>query len=205
MKRRIHLPSPAVVVACLALAVSLSGVSYAAAVLPRASVGTAQLKADAVTSQKVRNGSLQAVDFKPDQAPVGPAGPAGPKGDKGEPGARGEKGGKGERGLKGDTGPRGPAGAQGPVGPPGPVGPRGIYRWEFRTAGFDVPAFATKSAEIGCLGNKKALGGGVSSSNGNATTVRQSGPAGLASGWLVTVHSRLAVAAQVWVICAHVS
>lgn len=205
MKRRIHLPSPAIVVACLALAVSLSGVSYAAGVLPRGSVGTAQLKADAVTSQKVRNGSLQAADFKPGQLPVGSAGPRGPQGDKGEPGTRGEKGDRGERGLKGDTGPRGPAGAQGPVGPPGPVAPRGINRWEFRTAGFDIPAGATRSAEVSCPGSKKALGGGVASSNGNVTLVRQSGPAGLATGWLATVQGRIAVSAHVWVICALVS
>ena len=45
----------------------------------------------------------------------------------------------------------------------------------------------------------------MATSNGNATTVRQSGPAGLATGWLATVHSRLAVSAHVWVICALVS
>jgi len=36
------------VVACLALTVALGGVSYAAAVLPKNSVGTAQLKKNAV-------------------------------------------------------------------------------------------------------------------------------------------------------------
>jgi hypothetical protein len=48
--------------------------------LPRASVGTLQLRTNAVTSAKVRNGSLLRVDFKAGQIPAGPAGPAGPQG-----------------------------------------------------------------------------------------------------------------------------
>ena len=69
------LPSPALVVACLALAMSLGGVGYAAIVLPPHSVGTAQLKDNAVTSPKVRNQSLKAIDFAPGQLrPTGPAG-----------------------------------------------------------------------------------------------------------------------------------
>jgi hypothetical protein len=42
-------PSPALVVACLALAVALGGTSYAAVILPKNSVGTAQLKRGAVS------------------------------------------------------------------------------------------------------------------------------------------------------------
>jgi hypothetical protein len=45
-------PSAALVVACLALAVALSGVSYAATTLPRNSVGPKQLKANAVSGPK---------------------------------------------------------------------------------------------------------------------------------------------------------
>jgi hypothetical protein len=62
-------------------------------VLPKSSVGTAQLKRNAVTGAKVKNGSLLAADFKAGQLP---AGPQGPKGDTGAVGAHGEKG---------DTGP----------------------------------------------------------------------------------------------------
>jgi hypothetical protein len=69
-------------VACLALMVALSGASYAAvaAALPRNSVGTLQLKKDAVNSTKVKDRSLKAADFARGQLP---AGPAGPKGDPG--------------------------------------------------------------------------------------------------------------------------
>ncbi len=84
-------PSPAMVVACAALAVALGGTSYATVLqVPRASVGTAQLKTgavttkklapNAVTSAKVRNGSLLKADFGPGQLPAGPTGPQGPAG-----------------------------------------------------------------------------------------------------------------------------
>ena len=59
-------------------------------VLAKGSVGTAQLKNNAVTSVKVKNGSLLAADFKAGQVPSGPKGdpgPQGPRGDVGAPGA----------------------------------------------------------------------------------------------------------------------
>ncbi|MEP7225276.1 MAG: hypothetical protein ABI783_09995 [Actinomycetota bacterium] len=84
-------PSPAMVVACAALAVALGGTSYATVLqVPRSSVGTAQLKtgavttkklaSNAVTAAKVRNGSLLKADFGPGQLPAGPTGPQGPAG-----------------------------------------------------------------------------------------------------------------------------
>jgi hypothetical protein len=57
-KIRKGIPSPAMVVACLALTIALSGVGYAAVVLPRNSVGTAQLKTSAVTAQKIKAGNV---------------------------------------------------------------------------------------------------------------------------------------------------
>ena len=48
--------------------------------LPRNSVGPLQLKANAVTSVKVKNGSLLRADFRAGQIPAGPAGPAGAQG-----------------------------------------------------------------------------------------------------------------------------
>jgi hypothetical protein len=53
-----HAPSPAMVVACLALTVALSGAGYAALRLPANSVGTNQLKRHAVTGVKVRRDTL---------------------------------------------------------------------------------------------------------------------------------------------------
>jgi hypothetical protein len=83
------------VIACLALAVALGGTGYAAVTLPTNSVGTTQLKSNAVVSAKVRNRSLLPVDFKQGQLP------------------------RGERGPTGPTGRQGPRGAAGAAGPPG--------------------------------------------------------------------------------------
>jgi hypothetical protein len=53
-----RLPSPAMVVACIALIVALGGTSYAAIKLPANSVGTKQLKRGAVTGPKVSGNTL---------------------------------------------------------------------------------------------------------------------------------------------------
>jgi hypothetical protein len=95
---RIRRPSPAMVVACIALVLALGGTGYAAIKLPKNSVGSAQIKKNAVTSIKVKNGSLTKSDFKAGQLP------AGAKGDPGAPGVKGDKGDKGDQGIKGDTG-----------------------------------------------------------------------------------------------------
>ena len=90
-------PSPATVIATVALMVALAGTGYAATSLPANSVGPTQLQSNAVTTSKVKNFSLLKVDFAPNQIPRGPRGP------------------------QGLPGPPGPAGAKGPTGPVGSV------------------------------------------------------------------------------------
>jgi hypothetical protein len=75
------LSATALVVAVLGQAPIASAVRDA--VLPKNSVGSAQLKQNAVTGAKVANGSLMRADFRPGQLPVGPKGD---KGDRGDPG-----------------------------------------------------------------------------------------------------------------------
>lgn len=86
------------VVATLALFLALGGTSYAVTALPKNSVGTQQIKKNAVTGVKVKDGSLVAADF-----------------------AAGTL----LRGETGATGPQGPAGATGSTGATGAVGPAG--------------------------------------------------------------------------------
>jgi hypothetical protein len=79
------------IIAVTALVVSVlaaTPLGHAAAqlVLAKNSVGTKQLKKNAVTGAKVKNGSLLAADFKAGQLPSGPQGP------KGDPGSQGPKG-----------------------------------------------------------------------------------------------------------------
>ena len=104
--RRVR-PSPSIVIASLALLVALGGTGMAAVtlVIPRASVGLLQLKANSVNSAKVIDGSLLRKDFRAGQLPQGPRGPRGP------------------RGL---GGPAGPAGSAGPPGASGPSGAAGV-------------------------------------------------------------------------------
>ncbi len=58
MKRRMKAPSPALVIAVVALFVALGGTTYAATSLSANSVGTKQLKNNAVTGAKIKNGSV---------------------------------------------------------------------------------------------------------------------------------------------------
>jgi hypothetical protein len=74
-------PSPALVVSCVALGLALGGTGYATVLnVPKNSVGTAQLKTGAVTTKKVKDGTLLKNDFKPGQLPAGSPGPQGPAG-----------------------------------------------------------------------------------------------------------------------------
>lgn len=88
------------IVSTLALFIALGGGAYAAGVLPRNSVGPAQLKSNSVNSAKVRDSSLTARDFAAAELAK-------------------------LKGAKGDAGPTGAAGSAGPAGPLGPAGPQG--------------------------------------------------------------------------------
>ena len=115
-------PSSATVIASVALLLALGGTSVAAVtVLPRNSVGTAQLKNNAVTSSKVKNHSLLRADFKSGQVPRGPAGPAGPTG---------------------------ATGAQGPKGPTGPAGTAGTTNIRWALVAADATIVAKSDSNI---------------------------------------------------------
>jgi hypothetical protein len=90
------------VVASLALFLALGGAAFAATQLPRNSVGTGQLKPEAVTSGKIAKKTRNQL--------MGAQGPAGPQGKTGAKGSKGSTGARGATGVKGDTGARGPAG-----------------------------------------------------------------------------------------------
>lgn len=85
-------PSPAMVVACIALVFAMTGAGYAAGMLGPNTVGTKQLKKNAVISSKVKNHSLLAADFKSGQLPRGAQGPQGPQGPQGIQGIQGPAG-----------------------------------------------------------------------------------------------------------------
>jgi hypothetical protein len=89
-------PSPALVVACVALFVALGGTGYAALQLPKNSVGPKQIQKgavnrsdmanNAITGAKVKNRSLTNTDFRASSLPRGPRGPTGSRGPAGPAG-----------------------------------------------------------------------------------------------------------------------
>jgi hypothetical protein len=141
------------VVACVALLAALAGTGYAAGVLPTGSVGTPQLKNDAVVSAKVKNHSLLAVDFRSGQLPAGPQGAPGPVGPSGPQGAQGPAG---------PTGATGAQGSGGSQGPPGAPGPPGLATLAYVSADFGpIAAHTQMGGEAVCATGQHAVGGGV--------------------------------------------
>jgi hypothetical protein len=100
MLNKVRRPSPAMVVALVALVLSMAGTGYAAVSLAPNSVGARQLKRNAVTSTKIKDRSIATRDLSAAArraltgktgatGATGPAGAQGAKGDKGDPGANG--------------------------------------------------------------------------------------------------------------------
>src|SRR6478752_3563355 len=96
---RSHL-SYANVIGTLALSLALGGGAYATLRLPKASVGSRELKAGAVTPAKVSPRTIARIK--------------GQKGDSGQTGAQGPQGSQGAQGPAGATGQQGPQGDPGP-------------------------------------------------------------------------------------------
>jgi hypothetical protein len=175
-------PSPAMVVACIALVFAMTGAGYAAGMLGPNTVGTAQLKSNAVISSKVKNGSLLKADFKSGQIPAGPQGPAGPAG---------------PAGAAGPAGPAGAQGIQGIQGPPGPV----VLDYNV-SADIANPANTQSPASLDCDAGQFATGGGVFGAAGLTQSVNSSYPIDNNT-WRVWVNNNGGVAStfRVYVIC----
>jgi hypothetical protein len=136
------MPKHSTVVAYVALFIALGGTSYAAVKLPKNSVGGTQIKANAVTSGKVKNGSLRKADFKVGDLPAGAAGAQGPQG------------------LKGDKGDPGTPGAQGPAGVVGTI--------IAERTDVNLPDGASAEPEATCPAGTKMISGGASTNATNA-------------------------------------
>jgi hypothetical protein len=197
---RIRRPSPALVVASLALLLSLGGSAYAAVGLAPGSVGTRQLRYAAVTTEKLARGavtaskvkpySLLSEDFAPGQLPVGPRGPAGATGPQGVPGA---------------TGPQGLPGA------PGAPGLAGVSGYQVITSMSAMSATPQKAVAANCPAGESVLGGGVAAETPSTDTLatQQSYPNNNNTQWF-GVANDLAPTPSAWTlvvyaICANVN
>jgi len=186
------------IIAVTALVVAVFGatpIGHAAGrlVLPKASVGAGQLKANAVTGAKVKDGSLSTADFK---AGAIPGGPQGPKGDEGVPGPQGATG---------------PQGAQGIPGAPGVKGDPGMAKTVVRTNYRSVdPGAGSEEVSASCQPGERATGGGGAFTTidpGDALVYSAPEPNGSGqtpTKWWVEAHNGTAYAKTlyVYVICA---
>lgn len=141
-------------IALLALFVALGGSSYAVTALPRNSVGPPQIKKGAVTSAKVKDGTLQRADFASGVLGVSV---------QGTPGVPGPQGAAGAPGQKGDTGATGAPGATNVV---------------VRTQSFgSTPANVFTVFRVMCQNDERAVGGGAGfAGNGGNEELQQSYP-----------------------------
>jgi len=152
-------------------------------VIPRNSVGAPQLKKNAVTTAKVKNRSLLAIDFKAGQVPPGPTG---------------------ERGAPGPQGPPGSKGDSGPVGPPGISAREVVFVQSATNSSSSKAAFAT------CPSGKKAIGGGAQISVGavGGPYLTGAGPVD-DNGWFGQAHETTVYVASwslgAFVVCASVA
>jgi len=193
------MPKHSTVVAYVALFIALGGTSYAAVKLPKNSVGGTQIKANAVTSGKVKNGSLRKADFKASDLPVGPAGA------------------QGAQGLQGPKGDKGDQGLQGLQGPTGNVGPATTRFFQHPS---DLAAGSSATLTVFCPAGEAAIGGGIrgDANDSEATTVTGTRPAvsaantnppadgGTFTGWRGTVvhnagSGATGIRPEIWVIC----
>jgi hypothetical protein len=76
----------------LGVFLALGGAAYAGLKLPKNSVGSKQIKANAIKSGKVKNATLRARDFRAGELPAGEQGPQGLPGPQGEQGVAGADG-----------------------------------------------------------------------------------------------------------------
>jgi Collagen triple helix repeat (20 copies) len=174
------------VVASLALFLALGGAAFAATQLPRNSVGTGQLKPEAVTAGKIakktRNQLMGA------QGPQGPQGKTGKTGAKGATGAKGPTGATGARGANGTDG-TGPAfevfrntSLTLPIGEGKPVLTQNLAAGAYVVdANVNVAVSGGTAAEVFCT-----LSSGGESHGEAGTTVPGNGEATLPLSWTQT-------------------
>jgi hypothetical protein len=143
------------VVAVIALFIALGGGAYAAFKVPKESVGTKQLKDDAVTPPKVAPETVNL--FRGQRGATGPQGAAGAPGAAGEPGTAGA------------TGPQGATGHQGPAGTISGVTAGGALSGTYPNPG--IASGAVTTSKFGAIPAARVTGSSTALPTNVATTV----------------------------------
>jgi hypothetical protein len=100
-------------------------------------------------------------------------------------------------------GPQGPRGEAGPQGPQGSAGLNGAANLEYRVQPEAIPSGSTRQWAVSCPSGKRAVGGGVSSSNTVFVRMLEASPLNNGTGWYVGLkneHSST-VTGYAWVAC----
>ena len=214
-------PTPAMVVALVALSSSLAGAATGATLLTgkdirNKSLTGKDLKRKSVTGMHVKNRSLVARDFKRGELPVGAIGPVGPEGAIGPAGPAGPEGPRGPQGEAGTDGSNGASGSPGADGADGADGQDGADGAPGATNvvvrhGSDsiLQASGILTVSIDCNLGERATGGGGTNGAIAGVHLKQSGPTpatqgATPTGWSVTFENTSANPAVVrpWVVCA---
>jgi hypothetical protein len=178
-------PTPAMLVALLALFLAAGGVGYAAT-----SIGSGQITNNSIRSADIRDGTLAPKDLAPKTRSLL----------------------RGTDGARGRTGARGLEGATGAVGPTSAAGATNVVA---RTGSFPVSGTTTQSGTVQCQPGERATGGGGGIVAGSERPLLQSGPVDVSgtfpiaagavpTGWRVEVFNGTGVSqtASVYAVCA---
>jgi Collagen triple helix repeat (20 copies) len=154
--RRIRHPSPALIVAMIALFAALSQTGFASQALRAAGC-------DCATGTDIVDGSLTGIDVKDKSLTKkdfrgSVVGPPGRPGARGSNGSQGPQGPQGLQGPKGDPGVTGPQGLTGATGARGPSGFASLIRKESQPATVTQDSIATRS--VTCDAGTQVVGGG---------------------------------------------
>jgi hypothetical protein len=186
---RLRKPSPAMVVALIALFVALSGGAAAGSY---------------VATSKLNRSAAQHVHARAVAAKL--AGSAAPQkvGKVMSLLARGPRGPRGRRGLRGPIGPQGPAGPVGPAGPTGATGGFSPSKIVLRI-GSNVPitgGSVANSVSVGCAAGEVALSGGYFTDSGFAYADH---PNDTATGWVILIDASgdVSGSGRGYVVCGH--
>ena len=184
-RRRFPLPSPAMIIAMIALLAATAGsaiANHGGPHGPPGLVNSLDVADGSLTGVDIRNRSLTPADFR-----------GSVRGKRGAPGRPGE------------PGPPGTPGASGQQGPPGPPGPPGTSLLNYvTTSNIDNGPQELTQGNAYCPAGQYPVGGGASTS-AYYQYVNESRPERPANGWKVYVFNTSTTAAgtfRVYVVCA---
>lgn len=189
---KVRIPSPAMIVASLALLFALGGTAVASGLITGAQiqnntvssldltnngVKSVDVQNNGLTTFDVLNGTLRAADFAPGVLP-----------------------------KSGAAGPAGPAGAQGPAGPQGAPGLAGV---EIVTADSPNNSDSVRQTEVSCPAGKQVVGGGAHIVNAATDVALDESYPASSTKWRATAYEIVATGAnwhlEAFAICATVA